>query len=91
MIISGMVLITKLFHINQLKITSSISFINTTPACVCPKNTIDELKKCMKRDPSLFEVYKDEKQWDKRKFSTIALVRVHDVEDVLDGFVYADG
>lgn len=66
------------------QIISSPIATSTTPAFVRPKDPIGEFKKGIKRDPSLFVVYKDEKQWDKWQRSTISLARAQGVEEVLD-------
>jgi hypothetical protein len=58
----------------------------TLPAIpsVLPKDPISDFKKGIKRDPRLFMVYKDEKQWDNWQCSTLALVHAQGVEEVLD-------
>jgi hypothetical protein len=48
------------------------------------KDPISEFRKGIKRDASLYTVYKDEKQWDSWQRSTIALARAQNVEDILD-------
>jgi hypothetical protein len=48
------------------------------------KDPIGDFKKGIKRDPSLFMVYKDEKQWDNWQRSTVELARAQGVEEVLD-------
>jgi hypothetical protein len=50
-------------------------------------NTIDpmhEFRKGVKRDPSLFPILKDEKQWDEWQCSMIAHARAQDVVDVFN-------
>jgi hypothetical protein len=55
------------------------------------KDPIGDLKKGIKRDPSLFMVYKDEKQWDNWQHSTVVLARAQGVEEVLDiNYVHTD-
>jgi hypothetical protein len=61
--------------------TSSTSTINATPTFVRPNDPIDEFKKGIKRDSSLFAVYKDEKQWDNWQQSTIAIACAQGVEE----------
>ena len=54
------------------------------PAAAGTKDPVSEFKKGIKRDPSLFEVMKDEKQWDTWQRSTMTMARSQGVEDVLD-------
>ena len=41
-------------------------------------------KRGIKRDPSLFEVYKEEKQWDRWNRSVTAQARAQDASEVLN-------
>ena len=54
------------------------------PAAAGTKDPVSEFKKGIKRDPSLFEVLKDEKQWDTWQRSAMTMARSQGVEDVLN-------
>ena len=49
-----------------------------------PRDVLTDFKKGIKRDPSLYVIYRDEKQWDNWQRSTLAQARAQDVDDVLD-------
>ena len=51
---------------------------------VSTQSSLDNFKRGIKRDPSLFSTYKDEKQWDKYQRATLAQAHVQGVDEVLD-------
>jgi hypothetical protein len=64
----------------------SAAAATTTSTTSAPRtrDVLADFRKTIKRDPTLFMDYKDEKQWDTWQRSTIAQARAQGLEDVLN-------
>ena len=55
-----------------------------TPRVTTVRSTVDDFRKSIKRDKSHYAPFKDDKQWDNWRRSTMATARSHGCEDIFD-------
>jgi len=67
-----------------LGVTAKGAFANPNTIARSARDPLTEFKKGIKRDPSLFPILKDEKQWDTWRHSTVALACAQDMVEVLN-------
>ena len=78
------------YNVLTMGSTSGYTTVHSTPtptgppATSRPRDPVADFKKGIKRDPSLFPIFKMEKQWISWQRSVLAQARAQDVADVLD-------
>ncbi|WP_371070137.1 hypothetical protein, partial [Salmonella enterica] len=53
-------------------------------SAIRPSSILDDFRKGIKRDKAHYQVFKEDKQWDSWRRSTLATARSHACEDVFD-------